>query len=1023
MCNKIILIGTGNIMKRTFSIICLVVVLFGGNTGKITGKITDKGTGDPLIGVNIMLVGTAIGTASDIDGNYLILNIPPDVYTVDAMMIGYATLVNKEVKVIADLTTTIDIEMTTAALPGEVVVVIAPKPAVKMDQTSSTQTYSGDEMFNLPVESVEGAVTFAAGAVEENGVLHLRGGRAQETVYLFDGIALKDPLTGNANDSNVPMLGVGEMSIITGGFSAEYGDAQSGVINLSSTEGRNTFQANTRLSTSHFINDSFNGSDPEGQNKYEFSLSGPIVKDMMFFSFSGELNEDNGRFRNQFEDLVNFSGKLTFNPVQNLKLSLSGLYSKSNFQDGYAHLWNKIVSEDELWDFSPDNPSNDPTFHPWYMNGQLDTEDLNLNGMLDLGEDSNNDGLLQSEDVDHNASLTTYSMFDRQPWYQTKSDLINAGLTYTFSPSTYLTIKFATYTTNNTMNIIERLNEDVNFNGILDDGEDLNGNGNLDAYNPGLTINGYDDSQDMFHDSNNNDFVDESEGTFDNNGDGNIDEDDWLSWKDIPSEGQIINDYYTVSPGHPYTFNRDHWHYDNKITNTFKMEFVSQVDLHNKINTGVEVKYYKLTNHDAPDRYGYAENYTVEPTDWGVFINNKMEYKGIIVNAGLRAEYFDPTEATPSDETDPLWDENDEDDWDGDGDIEPFNTAHFESGLYIHQPGDIKDPLAAEAKFVFSPRLGISHPITDHSKLYFNYGRYYQRPRLDYLFRNLGYNLGGGFPIIGNPALNPELTVSYEVGVQNEIRRNVLVELKGFFKDIYGLTDTRPVYWTVSDWYTSYENRDYGNVRGVEMIFSVRPPGLVFGSVNYTYSIAKGKSSSVGQGYLTEWAGGIVPTFESSLDCDQTHTFNADLNVAYNGFMATWIIGGGSGTRYTKPGQGRLQVENTGKLPNTLESDLKLNYGMRLGKINTSIYITIKNLFDRKNIRYVDDVEWYHQYRNINNKYENGTLTYEEYMMAVDMDQDGVVDANKKYPEMGKNLNPGVYGDSRRFRIGVTFDF
>jgi len=1009
-------------MKRIFSIICLIAILTGGNTGKINGKITDNTTGTPLIGVNVMLVGTAIGTASDLDGNYLILNIAPDVYEIEAKMIGYATLVTKEVKVTADLTTTIDIKLTSAALPGQVVEVVASKPAVRMDQTSSTQTYSGGELLNLPVENVESAVTLAAGAVEQNGVLHFRGGRAQETVYLFDGIALKDPLTGNANDSNVPMLGVGEMSIITGGFSAEYGDAQSGVINLSSSEGRNAFQANTRLTTSQFINNTLNGSDPENQEIYEFSLSGPIIKDRMYFSFSGELNEDNGRFRNQYNDLVNFSGKLTFNPVQNLKLSVSGLYSKANLEEGYSHLWSKIISEDQLWDFSPDNPANDPTFHSWYGNGQLDTEDSNFNGILDPGEDINSDELLQTEDIDRNANLTTYSMFDRRPWFQTHSDLINTGLTYTFSSSTYLTVQFATYQTDNTLNIIERLNEDVNYNGLLDPGEDLNGNGILDAYTPNVSIHGYDDSQDMFHDRNNNDYVDESEGTFDNNNDGVIDENDWLSWKDIPSEGQIVKDFYSVSPGHPYTFNRDHWHYDKKITNTFKMEFVSQIDLHNKINSGVEIKYYNLTNHDAPDRYGYAENYTVKPTDWGVFANNKMEYKGIIVNAGLRAEYFDPTESTPADETDPLWDESDEDDWDGDGNIEPFNSSHLAAGMYIHQPGDIKNPVSAQSKFVFSPRIGISHPMTDHSKLYFNYGRYYQRPRLDYLFRNLGYNLGGGFPIIGNPALNPELTVSYEVGVQNEIRRNVLVEFKGFFKDIYGLTDTRPIYWTVSDWYTSYENRDYGNVRGIEMIFSVRPPGLVFGSVNYTYSIAKGKSSSVGQGYLTEWAGGIVPTFESYLDWDQTHTFNTDLNVAYQNFLATFIMTGGSGTRYTKPGQGRLQVENTERLPFTLNSDIKLNYSIKLGRVNTNFFITVTNIFDRKNIRYVDDVEWYHQYKTINKSYKNGDLTTEEYMSSVDLDQDGTVDKNKKYPEMGKNLNPAVYSDSRRFRIGVTFD-
>jgi len=1014
-------------MRKLLSLLFLVTVVFAGNTGKITGKITDVKTGDPLVGANIILVGTLMGAASDLDGNFFILNIPPGTYDLESRMIGYANTISKGIRVKVDLTTPINIAMKSSVVEGETVEIIAEKPAVQMDQTSSQQTYSAEELINLPVESVENAVALAAGAVEENGVLHFRGGRQSETVYLFDGISLNDPLTGNPNDSNVPMLGVGELSVITGGFTAEYGNAQSGVINLSSAEGNNSFHSNVRFTTSAVVNDTFNDSDPEKQDKFEFSFSGPIVKDLMTFSFSGEYDDDSGRLANQWADLENYSGKITLNPMRNLKVSVSGLYSKKNFQDGYSHLYSRNVDEDLLWSYSPDNDASDPAFHSWYNNGQVDTEDTNLNGILDidLGEDLNNDEVLQSEDIDFNNALTYYTMFDRQPWYQTKSDLLNGSLTYTFSSKSYFTFQFASYNTKQTMNVIENLNEDQNFNGILDDGEDLNGNGFIDAYNPNVTIHGINDSHDMFTDWNNNDYVDQSEGTFDNNGDGVIDKADWFHWKDIPSEGQKVQDFYAVSPCHQYTYNRDAWHYDKKVTNTLKAEYVSQIDLHNKINIGVDMKYYKLTNHDAPDRYGYAENYTVEPTDWAFFVMDKMEYKGIVVNAGLRAEYFDPNETLPADETDPTWESTDFDDWDGDGISQPYNADFTDN--YIHELGDVKNPVTANSKFVFAPRLGISHPITDHSKLYFNYGRYYQRPQLNYLFRNRGFNLGGGFPIIGNPDLNPELTVSYEVGVQNEVSRGMIVELKGFYKDIYGLTDTRPVYWTVNDWYTTYENRDYGNVRGAEFIFAVRPPGMFYGQVNYTYTIAKGKSSSVGQGYLTNWAGGIVPTFESYLDWDQTHTFNADVNFSYRGFLATMVLSGGSGTRYTEPGQGRLIVENTLRLPGHIESDVKLNYMFRLGTINANLFMTVTNLFDRKNIRYVDDVEWYHQYKTINDKYDNGDLTREEWLSFVDPDEfndtDGIPNENKIHPEMGKNLNPAVYGDSRRFRIGVTFDF
>ena len=1003
--------------------VLLFSIAFTGNTGKITGKILSSTTNEALFGANVFLEGTSIGSATDLDGNYFILNVPPGIYTLNVKMIGYKKVITEKVRVSTDLTTTVNINMETSVLEGEMITVTSEKPIVQMDMTSSQHTVSKEEMLILPVDDIEGAVALSAGAVEKGGVLHLRGGRAQETVYLFDGISLNDPLTGNANDTNVPMLGVGEMNVITGGFSAEYGDAQSGVINVSGSDGKNIFETSLRLTTSGYFSEMLNTDNPEKLKKMEFSTSGPLFAKNSYFSLSGEINEDYGRFSNQFTNLKNFAGKLSYSPLNNLKFTVSGLFSVSDFQDGYGHLWSKTVNEDELWDYSPDNPATDSVFYSWFGNNTLNTEDINFNGILDGGEDLNGDGLLQSEDIDRDSSITVFSLFDRQPWWRTNSYLYSLSTTYTFSSRTYLTLKFASYTTEATMNIIERLNEDVNYNGVLDDGEDLNGNGILDEYNPQTDIWGINDSQDMFHDENNNDFVDESENTHDNNGDGVIDENDWLSWNDIPSEGQKSGDYYTVAPGHPNTFSRDHWHYDFKTTKTLKLDFVSQVDIHNKIKTGLEIKFYDLSNHDAPDRYGYAENYTVYPIDCGLFFSDKMEYKGIIVNAGLRAEYFDATEQKPTDETDPVWDSGDFEDWDGDGINEYYYEEKDLAGDYVHSIGDIKNPISTNSKIVFSPRLGVSHPITDKSMLYFNYGRYYQRPRLDFLFRNINYNLGGGFPIIGNPDLNPELTVSYEIGLRNEISRNVLLELKGFYKDIFGLTDTRPVYWTISDWYTTYENRDYGNIRGTEFILALRPPALFFGQINYTYSIAKGKSSSFRQGYETNWAGGIVPTFESYLDWDQTHTINLELNCAYKNFLTTMIINYGSGTRYTKPGQGNLIIENTERMPWTLTSSMKINYRFRFGSVKGSIFATVNNVFNKKNIWYLDDVEWYHTYKSINDAYENGTMSEEDYISQTDNDNDGVIDENKKYPEMGPNLNPAVYSDNRRFRIGVTFEF
>ncbi|MQY72090.1 MAG: TonB-dependent receptor, partial [Dehalococcoidia bacterium] len=740
-------------------------------------------------------------------------------------------------------------------------------------------------------------------------------------------------------------------------------------------------------------------------------------------------------------------------------------------------------------------------YDSWYGNGRLDTEDVNGNGKLDPGEDLNGNGRLDTEDVDRDGKLTTYRMFDRQPQWQTKSDLLSLEWRHTLSPRTYYTVRLSRYHTEQTSNVIERLNEDTDLDGVLDvywatepfedlngnnawdegewyadldkngvydydlnwdvdgDGdnrnEDLNGNGLLDAYTPEKEVTTIDDDQDMFHDWNNNRYVDESERDWD--GDGDIDEYDkryfWIPWIEIKDEGfqHTTGGFYGVGSGHPYTFNRTHWHKDFKDVYMAQFDLLSQITDHHKFNTGFELSYYDMFNYSPPDRYSYAEKYHVNPIEWAAYLTDKMEYAGLVVNAGLRVQYFDPRQQYPAPEpyvdenrngeydygesftdvdgdakwddgeTDPTWSGEDYADWDGDGAPEYYKVREALAGNYIHEIDDHKNPKWAKVRWNLMPRLGVSHAITDKAMLYFNYGRYFQRPAMAYIFRNINYDMGGGYPIVGNPNLAPELTTQYEVGVRYEFLPGFLVEGKGFYKDIFGLTDTRPVFWTVSDWYTTYFNRDFGNVRGFELTLLRRPPGLITGEVNYTYSISKGKASSIRQGYLTEWSGNIVPTFESYLQWDQTHMLVAHVNLIYHNFLTSLIFNYGSGTRYTRPGQGKLIVENTERYPSRLSSSLRMSYGFSIGKMRASMFFLVNNLFNKRDVRRLPDVQWYHTYKTLAEDYESGKITYNEYMTQVDLNHDGKIDQNKNYPERGAYLNPVVYSDIRRVQIGLSF--
>ena len=1161
------------------------------DTGKMAGRVFDNETGDALPGANVIILETTMGSAADVNGEYLILNIPPGKYNIRAEVIGYAAMNVVDVIINGDLTTTINFPLTSEVIEGQEVVVTAERPLVQADQTSSRRSITSDELLNMPVSSVESAVAYTAGAVNSGG-LHFRGGRTSEVIYMLDGIPIKDPWSGNSNDTNVPILSISEANVITSGFGAEYGDAQSGIVELTSKEGRNIFSGNVRINSSNPISNEPTFESPYEINTVEFALSGPVLKDKIHFSIIGENQDRTGRFRNQNNVMSSYTGRLSYKINDKLKLSFSGLLSQSDFDDGFNYSYSHMISEDlqsgfmprytqpydgslggladgmiqdgevpnfytdwwttdglqtedldgdgildlyieyepfadwnnnGQWDegewyndmngngtyddspyeqdrdqsgqlVDPDGDGANEDFNnnffldsegaldSWYGNGVLDTEDTNGDGILNPGEDLNGNGVLDAEDIDQDGSLTTFNMFERRPMWRDKQHMWNAGLTWTLSKNTYMTFRVAQYHTELQSNIVERINEDTDRDGVLDvywstepfedlngdnvwnqgewygdingngsydedldwdvDGdndkrnEDLNGNGILDAYTPNKPITGIDDSQDMFHDENNNDYVDESERDWNN--DGSIDDYDknyfWMPWADIPDEGfKHHGDFYGVSPANPYTYNRDHWHFDKKVMTTYKFDLVSQINPTNQIRTGVEFIDYNMQNHWPPDRYGYAENDKAEPTNLSIYATDKMEYKGIIVNAGLRYEYFTPNAVYPEDESDPTWTSNDYADWDGDGKDEEYKQWRANAGLYKHALDDVKNPVDAENKQLLAPRLGISFPITDKSLLYFNYGRQYQRAALAYMFRNITYNLGGGFPIVGNPNMDPELTTAYEVGVRRELPKELLLEAKAFYKDIFGLTDTRPIYWTVSDWYTTYYNRDYGNVRGFEIVLARRPGKLLYGELNYTYSIAKGKSSSVGQGYLTEWSGNIVPTFESYLSWDQTHTFNMNSNVSYKGILATFIMNYGSGTRYTEPNQGRLILENTETFPWYISSNFRLSYSRNVAGVNLGSYLYVTNLFNLKRYRGVIDTEWYHQFTNLIKTYDknddgkitmaDGEENYFEYMGNVDLDHDGKIDENKLKPEQGPYLNPVIYQDQRRMQIGFTVSF
>jgi len=238
------------------SINILITHLLAGTTGKIAGRIVDKNTGEPLVGTNIVVEGMSLGAQVDIDGDFFILNVPPGVYTVTASYVGYTTQQVQNVTVKVDLTAIIDLELSEAIMEGETVIVVADRPLIQRDATATASVVSAAEIEASPIESFQDIAQTKAGInVGPDGELHFRGGRSHEVAYIVDGVTVTNAFSGGLS-VGVSTNAIEELSIITGAFNAEYGQAMSGIVNMVTKEGGQTikgkvsFQAGD-IATSH----------------------------------------------------------------------------------------------------------------------------------------------------------------------------------------------------------------------------------------------------------------------------------------------------------------------------------------------------------------------------------------------------------------------------------------------------------------------------------------------------------------------------------------------------------------------------------------------------------------------------------------------------------------------------------------------------------------------------------------------------------------------------------------------------
>ncbi|MFQ6618160.1 MAG: TonB-dependent receptor domain-containing protein, partial [Fidelibacterota bacterium] len=289
-------------------ILFLVINIFAGTTGKISGTVKDAKNGNPLPGANVIIEGTTMGAATDIKGFYFIINVPPGIYTLKVSMMGYTSVRKTRVKVITDMTSRIDFELSPTVIEVEAISVVAERPAIQKDLPSSLQAFAGDEIARAPVENLPQLLETQAGLTPVEATerasyirdtpgdgLHIRGGRENETAFLLDGVRVDNPIWGGADYvQNTSGNTVTEMMTILGTFNAEYGGKMSGVINLVTKEGSGRYSGQISGYTDKFGIKQFDRNT--FQSDLTFSGPLPLLKDITFFT-NAQIRTTDGRFR------------------------------------------------------------------------------------------------------------------------------------------------------------------------------------------------------------------------------------------------------------------------------------------------------------------------------------------------------------------------------------------------------------------------------------------------------------------------------------------------------------------------------------------------------------------------------------------------------------------------------------------------------------------------------------------------------------------------------------------------------
>ena len=792
---------SSNSHNKYLVIILFLILLFSLNleasTGKIAGHVTDGETGEAIAGANVVVQGTSLGAATDMNGYYAILNVPPGKYNLKVTMIGYRAVTVKNVEVQIDLTTNIDVEMYQEAMGMEEIVVEAKRSVVVRDISSSEMNVSSDKIESLPVKDLEGVINLQAGV--EDG-LSIRGGSARQTTFIVDGFIQNDERSHDPYTS-INMDIIKEVKVQTGGFNAEYGQSRSGVIQVVTKTGSKTNYSGS--ATYRFSPPSRKYFGRSVYSPQSYFLRPYLDPEICYVGTNSGVWDQ--YTQEQYPEFPgwNYISRIR-NEDQNEENNLTPEGAKRLFE--YQHRRKgEIDQSDYIADISLGGPVPLVSDYLGNMRFYGSFRDLREMFIIPVSRDSydNTVGRLKlTSDITSemkltaNARFSTISSTSPYNWTVTPTgDVMRSEYSIASRANAEMLFVPAYYSPAD----IYRTQAGIKLNHILS-------SQTYYEFKVQQSINEY------------NTFKMETRDTTDNYdifpgpGEYLVDEKPFGYWGyGVGSIGDNIR------LGGWQNLGRD----SSTITTTrIQFDYVSQLNDKNQFKSGFDIT---LNNYDIKsmarnpgmETWNRTQQYEVSPYRIGVYAQDKLEFEGFIANLGLRLDYTDANREYYA--------------------LDPY-SEFFESGKgnLVEEEAPAKE---SKAHWALSPRLGISHPITEDSKLYFNYGHFRTAPASTYRFRIQRY-YDGSITSLGNVNLEQEKTVSYEVGYSHNLFGQFLLNVAGYYKDVTNQIGW--VYYESVDGSVKYDrpsNNQYEDIRGFEITIDKKVGDWLTGFVNYTYMV------------------------------------------------------------------------------------------------------------------------------------------------------------------------------------------